>query len=173
MPVRVWLPGPHYENRMIYDKDYIRSRCIEDPETGCWNWTKSTSDGYGHFVIAKEKKSYRAHRFMYEQVNGTVPPGLVIRHLCLNKLCCNPKHLAAGTHKENNDDSRHLYEAAAKKKSKVWIVNGITYGSQRQATKATGLGSSSLIRYTDAVTREFDVATYRTNCIKQGRTPKV
>lgn len=43
-----------------------------------------------------------AHRFAYECVNGvTVPKGEDVDHLCGVKLCVNPEHLEAVTHREN------------------------------------------------------------------------
>lgn len=38
---------------------------------------------------------------MYEQVVGPVAPGLVIDHLCRNRMCVNPDHLEPVTIREN------------------------------------------------------------------------
>ena len=42
-----------------------------------------------------------AHWLLFEEVNGRIPAGLEIDHLCKNKLCINPDHLEAVTHAEN------------------------------------------------------------------------
>lgn len=47
------------------------------------------------------KKMILAHRYVYEQVFGPIPNGLVIDHLCRNGLCVNPEHLEAVTNEVN------------------------------------------------------------------------
>lgn len=42
-----------------------------------------------------------AHRAMFELVNGPVPDGLDLDHLCRNTLCVNPDHLEPVTRREN------------------------------------------------------------------------
>ncbi|MBJ7597732.1 MAG: HNH endonuclease [Candidatus Dormibacteraeota bacterium] len=37
-------------------------------------------------------------------MNGPVPAGRLVRHLCNQHLCCNPQHLAAGTPAQNSSD---------------------------------------------------------------------
>ena len=83
--------------------------------TGCWLWTgaagfhpKYRSHRYGQFVIwmaspdGKRRKLTTAHRFAYECSNGvTLPKGEDVDHLCGNKLCVNPEHLEAVSHREN------------------------------------------------------------------------
>lgn len=75
----------------------------------CWPWTAGTiSVGYGSFRVSDVH--FLAHRVSYELLNGTIPDGLEIDHLCRNRLCCNPTHMEAVTAAEN----KHREQAAIK-----------------------------------------------------------
>jgi hypothetical protein len=50
-----------------------------------------------------------AHRAAYILANGSIDPALDVLHKCNNTVCCNPKHLYAGTHKQNMDDRDERY----------------------------------------------------------------
>ena len=69
-----------------------------EPMSGCWLWTASTSMGYGYFRWGKLRT---AHSITYEMTHGSIPAGLELDHLCRNRLCCNPDHLEAVTHRAN------------------------------------------------------------------------
>lgn len=70
----------------------------------CWLWTGTQNDtGYGRFRIASRWAA--AHRYAYKALKGPIPDGMQVRHLCHNRLCCNPMHLEIGTAKENIQDS--------------------------------------------------------------------
>ena len=75
---------------------------VEKTET-CWNWTKGGHpSGYGTFSFQSRNKP--AHRYSYELVNGTIPAGLSIDHICHNRGCVRPSHLRAVTHKQNHEN---------------------------------------------------------------------
>jgi hypothetical protein len=42
-----------------------------------------------------------AHRFVYEQLGGLIPPGLQLDHRCRLRACVNPAHLEPVTAREN------------------------------------------------------------------------
>lgn len=70
----------------------------------CWVWT-----GYVHpsgYAWARPPRGTRGaswfvHRFAYEAVNGPVPRGLVLDHLCRVRACIRPDHLEPVTSGEN------------------------------------------------------------------------
>jgi hypothetical protein len=59
-----------------------------DPDTGCWNWTRGGSQGYGYI-----SSGVAAHRVAYENVHGPIPTGHIVHHTCGNRACVNPDHL--------------------------------------------------------------------------------
>lgn len=65
----------------------------------CWLWRGAKTNGYG-FVQRKRKRT-TAHRWVWEHINGPVPRGLEIDHLCHVRACVNPDHLEPVTHQEN------------------------------------------------------------------------
>ena len=70
---------------------------------GCWLWTGSlTEKGYGK--VTYKRRTYRAHRLIYEKLVGPIPTGYFICHTCDVPNCVNPNHLWIGTHKENMRD---------------------------------------------------------------------
>jgi hypothetical protein len=71
---------------------------------GCWPWTGwRNRDGYGEVRVGGRIE--RAHRVAYQLASGeTLPAGVVVRHACNNARCCNPAHLALGSHADNVAD---------------------------------------------------------------------
>ena len=73
------------------------------PADCCWEWLASKSTrGYGQFRY--QAKVWRSHRVAYQLAKGDIPQGLLVRHTCDNRLCCNPSHLILGTCQDNSDD---------------------------------------------------------------------
>jgi hypothetical protein len=68
----------------------------------CWDWKLGTDHGYGKLGV--NKKIMRAHRVAYEITNGSLSDNILILHSCDRPICCNPKHLSAGTHLDNARD---------------------------------------------------------------------
>lgn len=82
----------------VFDDRYVKTL------GGCWEWKGTKNEyGYGIFLLPGEKSS-RAHRVMYERVNGPIPNNLVVMHICDNPSCVNPDHLRLGTKADNNKD---------------------------------------------------------------------
>lgn len=155
------------------NKEYILSRIKIDPDTKCWIWTKSLMKDQGYGQLVYNKKFYTAHRFSYLAFKGEIPKGLLIRHICHNKLCCNPDHLLLGTDKDNYHDSLEVHKAVNLDKSYKWIIGNNTYYGIRSACKGTGINHGVLIKYTDKVSRIFNIEAYIKGCKKANRKPKV
>lgn len=68
----------------------------------CWIWVgEKGAGGYGNFMYPVKGKYVNAHKFSYLHHKGHIPDGLVIDHLCRNRLCVNPDHLEAVPGLEN------------------------------------------------------------------------
>lgn len=115
--------------------------------SGCIEWLgQKSSSGYGQ--IKAFNKMVGCHRLSYELYNGAIPFGLEIMHSCDNKICVNPDHLIAGTHKRNMSDAsdRGLMRRGIKNsQSKQVMVLGICYGSVKEAERAIGVGSGTVL----------------------------
>jgi hypothetical protein len=74
-------------------------------DTQCQLWAGPVSKhGYGHINIYGKKIA--THILACEIKEGKHRPiDLVTRHLCGNKLCCNPDHLEFGTFQDNSIDN--------------------------------------------------------------------
>jgi hypothetical protein len=66
----------------------------------CTEWDgHRNKQGYG--VTTNHKL---AHRQAWEDANGPIPPGVVIRHRCDNPPCIRLSHLEPGTRPQNSED---------------------------------------------------------------------
>ena len=70
---------------------YMTSPCRESPITG--------GPGYG-----KHRNQQYLHRWVWEQINGPIPSGMEVMHICDNRACFRYDHLRLGTHAENMAD---------------------------------------------------------------------
>jgi hypothetical protein len=95
--------------------------------TSCWPWRGThESTGYVRF------RGRPAHRVVYEALVGPIPEGLVIDHLCHNKLCMNPEHLEAVTSVENLNRRR---SHPTRKELRDDDRRGLSYNEWRPRTK--------------------------------------
>ena len=81
----------------------LLEKIIINQTTDCWEFQGGKNNiGYG--MIRDEKRMRTTHRVSYEEHVGPIPKGLCVMHSCDNPICCNPKHLSIGTHKQNTQD---------------------------------------------------------------------
>ncbi len=77
-------------------------------ENGCWVHNNQPGQS-GHVQLGARRDGvyycWQAHRASYISTNGPIAnPSLVVRHLCIEPKCVNPKHLSLGTVQDNVDD---------------------------------------------------------------------
>lgn len=86
----------------FYDKLRLSDNIFEG--THCIEWTGCvTKGGYGRFAATstRPQKWVVAHRWFWEQMEGPIPPSLLLDHRCSNRCCVNLRHLQPATRKEN------------------------------------------------------------------------
>jgi hypothetical protein len=97
---------PNRQVRKLYARLLKRVRfegSLRYPEN-CWTWTGSrTADGYGKTTVCG-RNAY-VHRIMMVLGWAEDPGGLEVTHKCNSPPCCNPTHLAVGSHRDN---MRHM-----------------------------------------------------------------
>src|SRR6266581_3341479 len=80
--------------------DRFWSRVDVRDVAACWSWLAGRATaGYG--VVWTGRCVELAHRLAYQLTVGPIPDGLVIDHLCSNKVCCNPSHMEPVSRGEN------------------------------------------------------------------------
>lgn len=109
--------GATERTRPIYDDGRtLREHLIEKflsgirkMENGCWVCDAAENGGkYPRVKIDRGRFGQdRAaiNRLSYEHFKGAPPIDLLVCHTCDNPLCCNPKHLFLGSHKDNAEDA--------------------------------------------------------------------
>ena len=79
---------------------WIVDQGCERDESGCLIWQgRKLRTGYG--AIQHEGKTVNPHRIVLIHYKGEPASGMVCRHHCDNRLCCDPLHMDWGTIHEN------------------------------------------------------------------------
>lgn len=89
------IPMLHWHNRRVRPPHFRVAQAGHDSPCYLWNHGKT---GEGYAQISFERSTGLVHRLTYEAANGTLPNYLELHHLCGNRDCIRPDHLAALTH---------------------------------------------------------------------------
>ena len=85
-------------------RSFLDEWTCPEPNSGCYLWTRSV-DSYGYGHVQYNGRLVLAHRLSWELANGISPGKAHVLHSCDTPPCCNPMHLALGSHLENMRDA--------------------------------------------------------------------
>ncbi len=111
---------------------------VTKSDDGCWRWTGATN-GHGYGCFWTETKTWGAHRYAYEKKLGAIPNGMVLDHLCRNRLCVNPEHLEIVPQVENVRRGESL---AVANRAKTHCVNGHRFDQKNTYVRRRAWGES-------------------------------
>jgi len=117
------------------------------PEGDCLLYTgRLDAKGYGRLSLAG--RTISAHRLAFILAYGAIPRGKHVLHSCDRPACCNPKHLRAGSNRENVDDmlARGRSRAGARhprsklNAEEVSQIRAVSGASHKQLGRLYGVG---------------------------------
>lgn len=76
---------------------------IIDP-SGCHICISHGTNRDGYPIINVKGRTLLITRYLWGELRGPIPPGMVLRHTCDNPNCINLDHLILGTHQDNVQD---------------------------------------------------------------------
>ena len=127
----------------------------------CWSWTGSTDHlGYGQFgvmVPGEGRKMVRAHRFAWEQASGAIPDGVDVLHLCGNRICVRPDHLAL---RDPGETSR-LPTSRQLQILRVWLDLGMKWKSHTRIAARLGVRPHTVAAQLYLLRKRLGVASTR------------
>lgn len=94
--------GPKLEPK--YLKGGLWNKVDKGYKSLCHEYVGRRSDGYGKVSIKDDSgkpRGVKFHRYRYLREGNDIPHGMVLDHLCDNKICCNPDHLEPKSNGEN------------------------------------------------------------------------
>ena len=85
-------------DRFLDPAEGLAARTVQ--QDGCVVWTGAlTNAGYARIRVAGSK--VYAHRYAWEQANGSIPAGADIDHICHNRSCVSVEHLRIASREQN------------------------------------------------------------------------
>lgn len=123
-------------SRRVNDLNRVMNR-VKVADNGCWEWTgPPRRDGYAELDVNCVR--WLLHRYVYTQLKGPIPEGLVIDHLCRNRKCCNPEHLEAVPQRVNVIRGNLALAAKIKAAKRTHCPQGHPYDEENTYKDAYG-----------------------------------
>lgn len=149
---------------MTKDELLERVALLPVDANGCKRWP-SNIDPTGYARIKLGRVQHRAHRAVYQAINGEVGNDVFICHRCDVRDCVNPDHLFAGTHVDNMADMkskrRGRTPSKAGERNNSARLTEAQVKTIREALKAGRRGSD--------IANEFGIAEAHVSRIKLGK----
>jgi DNA-binding CsgD family transcriptional regulator len=127
----------------------------------CWQWTGSTTRmGYGQFsvmTLGEGRRMIPAHRYAWERASGVIPDGVDVLHLCGNRICVRPDHLAL---RDPGETSR-LPTSRQMQILTVWVDRGMMWKSHTRIAEELGVGPGTVATQLYLLRKRLGVASTR------------
>jgi DNA-binding CsgD family transcriptional regulator len=136
----------------------VRFRNLVDKTPTCWLWRGSTiNGGYGQFRNFDEHAAHAgtmvlAHRFSWELERGKIPEGGDLIHICSNRTCVRPDHLAL-----KRQDDRLTPTVRQLTVLRTWMRFGSRYGSLKAAASELGIAAHSAAEHLSHLRKRLGV----------------
>lgn len=125
---------------------FWRKVSVDTPDA-CWEWTAAIDkEGYGQFWDGNHQ--VRAHRYSYAYAlpGRSIGDSLgelsqQVLHRCDNPRCVNPRHLFAGTQRDNMQDRKQKGRANTPAGERHWNAK-LTQGDVDRIRELVASGSS-------------------------------
>lgn len=98
-----WVRHGSPDARPATMRERFTAKVAAGAPDACWPWTAHVArHGYGSFNL--NGRTLLPHRVAWELEHGPIPAGLLVMHICDNRICCNTAHMRLGTYIDNNRD---------------------------------------------------------------------
>ena len=110
-------------------RQILDERTSINSETGCWEYQRTNSEGYGQITI--DGIFYYVHRLsIMLKLEVTDLMNFHILHKCNNRCCWNPEHLYVGTNQDNIADKVESKTGRGRYSDVTHCVNGHEFTEQ-------------------------------------------
>lgn len=111
---QAWRRDPDGSARIATPMEKFFKRV--DKTSSCWLWTGRVDEwGYGRHSSTHGPQTVLAYKWLWESLNGPVPSGRQLDHLCRTPACVRPDHLEPVTPRVNNLRSDNVSGVNARK----------------------------------------------------------